>query len=213
MAFYGTFTDGKLSAVFRNGQSIGCCCGGGGVDCCMYSATELESGDMGASDLPVAITLLGVGSLPRSGTGYGDTTGGVIFETDVWAIYRADVRTTRNCLIQGDGNLTPGDDLVEDQFSATYSVTIFHWYFGTLAYTVTRTSLCNWEFGDPDDVVYVSLAYYDDTDGHTWNVVYINQTALLPPEQAVKNGSRSSPVGSYSTLPGPDASDFSASVG
>ena len=209
MAFYGKFTDGKLSAVYRNGQSIGCCCQTEPA-CCMYSASTLGSGAIVAADLPDAITLLGVGSLSRSGTGYGSTTNGVIFETNVWAIYRNGVRITRNCLIQGDGNLTPGDDRVEDQFAATYEVTIVHSDLGTQVYTVTRTSLCRWEFGDPDDAVYVKIEY---SSAGIWSVVYDNYDFPVFTEE-IKVGSRSSPVGSYPGGSSPDLppGSFSAFV-
>jgi hypothetical protein len=85
----------------------------------MYPAQALADGLYPAGDLPDAITLLGVGSLVKSGTNYGNATNGVILESGVWARYLSGVRTTKACLIDDDGNLTPGDDLVEDQFPNT----------------------------------------------------------------------------------------------
>ena len=109
----------------------------------MYSATALAAGDLVAADLPDAITLLGVGSLSRSGTGYGDTTDGVIFETPKWARYIGGTRTTQSCLITGDGNLTPGDNDVEDQFAAQYTVELERDAIPQ-TFLLTRTSLCDW---------------------------------------------------------------------
>ena len=196
MAFYGTFTDGKISAVYRNGQSIGCCCQTEPA-CCMYSATTLASGDMGASDLPDAITLLGVGSLSRSGTGYGDTTDGVIFETDAWAIYRDGVRTTRNCLIQGDGKFTPGDDLVEDQFEATYTLTLYDVEYNSVisTNTVTRVGLCQWLSESTGQ----GLTYYPDLyvqGRYTWIANDYSPPPPYFPSQDFKT-QLSSPVGTY----------------
>ena len=190
MAFYGTFTDGRLSAVYRNGQSIGCCC----VEpyCCMYSATALASGDMGASDLPDAITLLGVGSLSRSGTGYGDTTDGVIFETDVWAIYRAGVRTTRNCLIQGDGKFTPDDDLVEDQFHATYTITRPNG-----VHICSRESLCEWYNADTFYSIWYGISlmdFYGIPDAEFKFTIFESDAVWI------KDGLQNSPIGTYSPI-------------
>jgi hypothetical protein len=133
----------KLSGgkVILKGGKVSCsCCG-----CCLYAAATAVS-----ADLPDAITLLGVGSLSKSGTDYGNTTNGVILESGVWARYVASVRTTSNCLISGNGGLVAGNDLVEDQFAATYN-------FSQLGYdddeTLTRTGLCVWE------VFYHSIGY------------------------------------------------------
>ena len=46
------------------------------------------------------------------------------------------------CLITGDGNLTPGDDAVEDQFAAEYN--FYETSFGDNV-TLPRTGLCTWE--------------------------------------------------------------------
>lgn len=133
--------------------------------CCMYSAAGLVDGSLVAADLPDAITLLGVGSLSRSGTGYGNTTNGVIFETPLWAKYVGGVRTTQACLITGDGY-----NAVLDQFAATYNVTLPE---GT--YVVTRSGLCTWHWGltaqalaaaDVDDVCGVTLFW----TGIDWSV-------------------------------------------
>lgn len=133
-------SDGKV--VLKDGKASCECCGG----CCMYPAKPTPLGDLLiAEDLPDAITLLGVGSLSRSGTSYGDTTNGVIFETDTWAKYVGGVRTTQACLIGGDGNLTPGDNAVEDQFAATYIIRLVDYDEVLEEVLVHRVSLCRWE--------------------------------------------------------------------
>jgi len=82
-------------------------------------------------------------------------------------------RYRNECLIRGDGNLTPGDDIVEDQFAATYSVT------GTLTGTVTRSSLCDWS------ATGITLRFNSTTQ--KWNVNGNEKSS----------GNQSSPVGSY----------------
>jgi hypothetical protein len=109
----------------------------------MYPAQALADGLYPAGDLPDAITLLGVGSLAKSGTAYGNTTNGVILESGVWARYLSEVRATKPCLIN---NLTPGDDSVEDQFASSYSVemSMFNDYVRGSC-VVNKTSLGRWE--------------------------------------------------------------------
>jgi len=119
--------------IMKNGKVSCSCCTG----CCMFAAQDLVNGLFTAADLPAAVTLLGVGSISLSGTAYGNTTNGVVFESGSWAKYVAGVRTTQRCLITGDGNVTPGNDAVEDQFAATYN---FDW--GTGSGTTTRFFLC-----------------------------------------------------------------------
>ena len=159
--------------VLKDGKVSCECCAPG---CCMYSATALAAGDLVAADLPDAITLLGVGSLSKSGTSYGDTTDGVIFETDVWAKYVGGVRSTFDCLIRGDGKFTAGDDAVEDQFSATYSVSVYNTHDDSLIegpFTVTRHSLCGWasERAEPEDT-WVSLSYSGFPFPDSWDCSY-----------------------------------------
>ena len=118
----------------------------------MYPSLGLLLEDYTEDDLPDAITLNGV-SKSRSGSSYGNTTDGVIYESGVWAVYVGGVRSTRSCLITGDGNLTPGDDLVEDQFAAEMNVFNPYWLFTNLNSVanlpVVRTSLCRWATLEP----------------------------------------------------------------
>ena len=135
----------KMSSgkVVTQAGKVSCsCCS----TCCMYPATQAVS-----ADLPDAITLLGVGSLSKSGTDYGNTTNGVILESGVWAKYIGGVRTTQACLIDGDGNLTPGNNSVEDQFEPAYEVSnqyIPNWP-DNQPIVVTRYSKCQWAYTDP----------------------------------------------------------------
>jgi hypothetical protein len=98
------------------------------------------------------------------------------------------------CLITGDGNLTPGDDIVEDQFEATYTVTLpASSVVGSQTLTVNRQSLCVWtsDVGDAvcgevavgasplDEIPFVSLSY----NGVGWVIditIYVAQ--YLDPE-------------------------------
>ena len=103
----------------------------------MYPAQGLADAIYTADDLPDDVTVDGA-SFSRSGTTYGNTTNGVIFEEDVWAKYRNGARSTRPCLIQGG---------VVDQFADTYTVTII-WSTDvgniTELVQISRESLCRW---------------------------------------------------------------------
>ena len=143
-----------------------------------------------AADLPDAITLLGVGSLAKSGTDYGDTTNGVILESGVWARYLAGVRSTKACLIDDDGNLTPEDDVVEDQFPGILYYTITDPSYGEKKGSLTRVSLCFWE----------------DIESPLDDYMFYNQYNLFWEVQlygdfrdyaGVKEGSQNSPLGDY----------------
>lgn len=126
--------------VTKSGKAACSCCE---PDCCLYPSASVL-----ATDLPSAITLRGVGSLSKSGTDYGNTTNGVILESGVYARYLGGVRSTSTCLFDGNGSVTPGNDLVEDQFNATYT---FHDNYIGDSYTLPRIGLCSWE-----------LIYHDD---------------------------------------------------
>ena len=179
-------------------QRVSCsCCA---IGCCMYPAASAV-----AADLPDAITLLGVGSLAKSGTDYGDTNNGVILETGVWARYLAGVRSTSNCLILGDGNFTVGDNSVEDQFAASYTVNFNEPYpeRGLPAtQTFVRESLCVWKSTSGYDygtgtIYYDVLTYgsgfgpYGSTE---WEVFAVNMLATW----LIKTGAQNSPIGTYS---------------
>jgi hypothetical protein len=143
----------------------------------MYPATSAVS-----ADLPKAITLLGVGSISKgAGTDYGNTTNGVILERGVWARYVGGVvGPTKPCLFDGDGNKTPGNDLVEDQLEPTYTI---DWTFpDAQSVEVERQSLCGWTYGrfplpeNPSDgdvfIEEASLFYAARPQNPTPGVVY-----------------------------------------
>ena len=182
--------------VVTKAGKVSCTC----CVCCMYGAAYAV-----ASNLPEAITLIGVGSLAKSGTDYGNTTNGVILESGVWAVYIEGVRTTQDCLIDGS---------VEDQFASTYLIHNFSFTGYCNEYTdptgdilVTRESLCLWsgsfealydpEFSEPE---LVTVLIYISFDGTEFSQVYasaINCDALLyrlPAGEAISN---TSPVGTY----------------
>jgi hypothetical protein len=50
------------------------------------------------------------------------------------------------CLITGDGNFTPGNDWVEDQFEPTYTIG-WTYLYGAQSVEVERNSLCGWSYG------------------------------------------------------------------
>jgi hypothetical protein len=153
----------------------------------MYPAASAVS-----SDLPDNITLRNVGSLSKSGTGYGNTTNGIILESGVWARYIDGVRSTKACLISGDGNLTPGDDVVEDQFEAAYNVNLLD-----SDYTIERRSLCSWdalpekgfrlEYNDNPRDLYPNDSKWYFTDFDDVQFIWIGE----------KIGNQNTPEGSY----------------
>lgn len=111
------------------------------------------------------------------------------------------------CLIIGDGNLTPGDGMVEDQFAASYTVN-FNGPFPDRGLPATQTfvreSLCVWKSTSGYDygngiITYDTLTYgggalphYDLTK---WAV---NATNMLATSM-VKTGAQNSPIGTYSS--------------
>ena len=200
MAFYGSFTDGRLSAVFRNGQSIGCCCS---VGCCMYSVAALVAGDLTVADLPEKVFVTGdlceiqqveyeflkneVILTDSSGQAwhtyykFGDTYIVELIGYDEWWIVQlilVDGEYELTCVNGGASPCLVYDEVgdyypVRDDFHATYSVT------GTLSGTVTRTSLCVWSGTG------ITLRFNSATQ--KWNVNGNEKSS----------GNQSSPDGSY----------------
>ena len=125
--------------VLKDGKVACECCTappGPGPGCCLYPAQCLADAIYTADDLPDNVTVNGA-SFPRSGTAYGNTTNGVIFEEDVWAKYTSGVRSSRPCLIQ---------DGVEDQFADSYLVEMQMFYdYVRGNCIVTRTGRGIWE--------------------------------------------------------------------
>jgi hypothetical protein len=158
------------SLAWGDGVSVeeGCNCD---PTCCMYPANRL--GDtFGAGDLPS--TLYGKwgsradGTFTKSGSTF--TNGTVTIRRNTggtaWEFYDSTddaTLTIGNCLIRGDGNLTPGDDTVEDQFADEYNIEfwsgdIIGTQFGD-EYTVTRISLCLWGFSDGSISIFLAYAF------------------------------------------------------
>jgi hypothetical protein len=172
-------SNGKV--ILKDGKVSCSCCEEG---CCMYPADKL--GDTyEAADLPDEIRIV----IPldpvrdeiatRSGSTFtGDSTR-VRFvdrsdddEVNIWQVEYDEPAESGNwldfaqldCLIRGDGNLTPGDDLVEDQFADCYEVS-----GGNMngSESVFRQSLCLWFYGEDaqdDNTVFVQYGY-DGDDG------------------------------------------------
>ena len=195
-----------------------CCCEEE-PSCCMYPATGL--GDTYTEDdLPDAVTVNGV-SKSRSGSQFGNTTDGIIWESGIWARYTRGIRATQACLITGDGNLTLGNDSVEDQFAASYNVSIA----GGPIVRVNRVSLCAWQsdyycpdsygaIGIPEYTPYAHLSYISlnskwyVTIGDTRNCIdfdvdgrpgpeYVCSCSIFTSSPVEKAGSQSTPVGDY----------------
>jgi hypothetical protein len=114
----------------------------------MYNATT--PGEVVAGNLPSTLRLrnaenTGYISLSVSGTTYGDTTNGVIFENNTWAIYRNSIKTTRSCLFtEADYNSSTG--IVKDDFpDQVFYTSIVYFYTGATSGVLNRAGLCAWE--------------------------------------------------------------------
>ena len=197
-----------MATIKRNGDKVvlkdgkvacGCC----ELDCCMYSAQALADGLYGVDDLPDAVTITGV-SYSRSGTEYGNTANGVIFEENVWAKYTNGSRSSRPCLIQGG---------VKDQFADTY--TISYSYFANLDQSVfvqenvavERESICVW-IGLDSCGNQVTLVYRFEFNENLYKWVVLATRYSLPPGGGIlcnnvnpisgtKNGFQNTPAGDY----------------
>jgi hypothetical protein len=165
----------------------------------MYPAQELADAIYTADDLPDDVTVDGA-SFSRSGTTYGNTTNGVIFEEDVWAKYTNGTRIERPCLIQGG---------VEDEFADSYTMS-----GGPLSFSVTvsRVSLCIWRVEDGcGNMAY--LVYGDDSSlpfagtDYEWSVALPFYDPTLACENIAGftvNGkeNQNTPAGVYESIPG-----------
>lgn len=179
------------------------CCAAG---CCMYPADEL-GGLYTAADLPDALTINWTGqftsTVTKSGSGY--SGGGITLQVvnNSWQLAQGSTtRSVGNCLIRGDGNLTAGNDLVEDQFEDTYTLTSIE---GSIE--VTRVSLCRWElpveFGSPN--LGGSLEYYltnpmEGQPSPAWIAGMYDGQAGSPAGGEKTSPNLSSPVGTYTDL-------------
>jgi len=184
-----------------------CCCGTG---CCMYPASGVSSGDILLADLPDAITVNAGGF---SGTmNKGSETGGwyvsapwfIDLDENLWKLYSAPgviSAVIGPCLITGDGNLTPGDDSVEDQFAGTLLIAGEYHNSSTglwepLETGMDRLSLCCWEVVLDGFIFAICYGYHAD---------YGRYGFLLsgPFGDTIMDDPQSSPLGTY-----PDSSAF-----
>jgi hypothetical protein len=126
------------------------------------------------------------GTMAKSGSGY--ESGTVVIRRNstntAWEFYDSDddaTRTIGNCLIRGDGGLTPEDDTVEDRFEDIYTLRIMipDIEFSSPAdnispidITLSRTSLCVWSGGaaysQSDWVVSASMRYLSGSN--VWRI-------------------------------------------
>ena len=158
--------------VTKEGKVSCTCCA-----CCMYPRAAFGEGlegdgTFGVADMPEKLNVnfpegsgewtldasqgiycpSGSYVLGELGYGYAESGDWVLWYPDpLGETYTS--RPISPCLITGDGNLTPGDDTVEDQFSATYTVNNFFFtgycpeYDDGSPYdniVLERSSLCGW---------------------------------------------------------------------
>jgi hypothetical protein len=201
------------SIITKDGKVSCSCCESPEPDCCMYPADKL--GDTyEADDLPDAVTINWPGHLEGSadkdGSGY-EGAGGDVTLTVIdgkWTLKDTStnpetVRVVGNCLIRGDGNLTQGDDLVEDQFADCYEV---DGPDGTLI--VTRLSLCEWasppvEFGSPDLFAFLAYIPINPEEGGPspiWVAGMDDGRAEKPAGGEKSSPNLSSPEGTYTSF-------------
>jgi hypothetical protein len=158
------------NVLIKNGKASCSCCDAPET-CCMYPADKLDV-DFVAADLPA--TLYGKwgdradGTFTKSGDEYTLDTVTIRVNSDgtAWEFYDSTddaTSTIGNCLIRGDGGLTPENDTVEDQFADEYNIKfwsgdIIGTQFGD-EYTVTRISLCLWGFSDGSISIFLAYAF------------------------------------------------------
>jgi len=199
--------------ILKDGKVSCTCCE---PDCCMYPANGL--GDTyNADDLPDTVYAKWQsridGTMAKSGSGYESDT--VVIRRNstntAWEFYDSDddaTRTIGNCLIRGDGGLTPGNDTVEDRFADCYEVNfgdnVLYPPPGGPPYAMTRISLCEWSrlheeerFGERWTYTW-TLRFYpaSQTFGFIYEQVQgeINDSFA---ESFTKKGSNNSPAGDY----------------
>jgi hypothetical protein len=180
--------DGKV--VLKDGRASCSCCAE--PACCMYAA----DGAYDADDLPEAVTVLNVGTMNKSGFGYAGGGYELRAPDGLWILSGPQSRAVGKCLIRGDGNLTQGDDLVEDQFADEYNVQIAGADDFLLNATVTRNELCEWTYFDQNTFTGVSLVFFDSIQ--KWGVEGISGEELVDwAANGLKGNPQNNPVGTY----------------
>jgi hypothetical protein len=162
--------NGKV--ILKDGKVSCSCCEG----CCMYPAEGLGV-TYEAADLPDTLWVNVGGTVDeeftRDGSRYknAENTLEIVNVGDSWRLQLISTSEDldagfEGCLITGDGNYTPGDDTVEDQFADCYEVT---WNDdGARSANVTRQDLCNWT-GTDNESGSVRLRYNSTTT--KWEVI------------------------------------------
>ena len=171
----------KLSSggaiILKNGKVSCACCAAGA--CCMYPADRLEV-SYTEYDLLETVSLtydFAVGLvLTKNGSTYGPESVGsyeyrITHDPAGWQIEVKEsgggwtiLDSGIECLITGDGNLTPGDDSVEDQFAATYTANVDPTFADAYTETITRISLCVWQGATVTLTMADIIWSYDVTD-------------------------------------------------
>lgn len=197
--------------------------------CCMYPARDLVVNFTNpfltrftSSDLPDAVTLNWTGrfngTLNKDGSGY--SNGGDITLTVIgtkWALTDSEdpenivICTVGNCLFAGGGNLTPGDDRVEDQFPSSLGTSFTYEGSDYGGQPLIREDLCDWMWKGP--------LFYDEgieePYGAAFHVYYFNYSHTLAPFKwfvqysdvigngptYIKTGNQNGPIGTYNKIP------------
>lgn len=169
-----TFVDGKLDTINTVGPladgKLFCCCG---TACCMfpypydptgttelYPATDLPETivytpgfDNFDEGIPVTLTRSGYHFSGNGPSGHVHTISAETSPYQAWTNWDEITGLMLACLITGDGNLTSGNDQIEDQFLGTYTITGFstaqsseglYIYGGPSSIPLDRESLCVW---------------------------------------------------------------------
>jgi hypothetical protein len=165
----------------------------------MYPA-DLLGNTYGANDLPDAVTVNWInrftGSMSKSGSGYAGSGATLQVVNGIWRLSDSNGnRSVGRCLIRGDGNLTQGDDLVEDQFADEYNVQIAGADDFLLNATVTRNELCVWQYSD--ESTSVTLQFSDFLQKWTVDGVEGGGELVTWATFGLKGSPQNNPVGTY----------------
>jgi hypothetical protein len=203
--------------ILKNGKVSCTCCEE--PECCMYPADQLGV-TYTEDDLPDAVWVKNTfyGSS-------GDSCGvaGVVLQKNIsgdkyyqgtsscdditrdwfirnyngnWLTYAFFANTSSPCLIAGDGNFTPEDDRVEDQFADSYEAIIRFDGAPDYTRTVTRISLCVWIYEDEFDFVQLRYSSTALGDFEKWDLSLTGDSGGF---FAKKTDPQNTPVGEYDT--------------
>jgi hypothetical protein len=179
-------TGGKV--ITKDGKVSCTCCGD---ECCLYPADGLGT-LYSEDDLPDVIYYDG-DTLTRVGSAFvgDDYEINNTVESGQWTIVSdlsGGTASYGRCLITSDGNMTPNDDWVEDQFEPTYS---------DGSNTLTRASSCVWSWTNMTSATQVS---WNETESK-WQYTRLGP-GFIPPWVYEHDGPQSSPAGTYTRIEG-----------